>query len=521
MRKNFFANTMALTLTAQLLRIAGILLIAYLTGKIGAEGVGLYQLIMSVYFLAATLASSGIGSTVSRLVAESLGKSGGKSTCNVLRGAICASLVMGAAAGAAVYFLADFIGLSLLGDARAVPAVRMLASGLPFMALTSCLQGYFFGIRKALQPSCQMLFEQAVRILLILAVIDIFIPMGLASSCFAVILCCMISEALSCACGFVLYIVEARRSALVVVREPGVTRSMLRIAAPLALTGYLRAGLKTAENMLIPSGLRAYGASEARALSQYAQIGMTFMVLFFPSGVLGAAATLLMPEVSEARAARSAQKVRHIFSKAFQLTILFSLLLCAIFLVLGGELGVLIYHNAQAGALISSLAPLVPLLYLDFVVDALMTGLGQQIKALRINTLDYAMRVALMVLLIPRCGFSAYIGIIYGCSFLNAVLSIRRLLMASGAHIDYPGWVLKPLLSAAISALLASLLQKMLFPAGGVISALLQAAVITAVYIALLFITCCLTRGDIVWMRGVIRGAMRRPDKSTAPYAQL
>jgi stage V sporulation protein B len=212
--------------------------------------------------------------------------------------------------------------------------------------------------------------------------------MGLASSCFSIILCCMISEALSCAFGFILYIAEVRRSSLAVVRENGLTRKMLRVATPLALTGYLRAALKTAENVLIPSGLRAYGASEASALSQYARIGMASMVLFFPSGVLGAAATLLMPEVSEARAAKRSEKVKYIFSKAFQLTVLFALLLSVLFMTLGDELGALIYRSAEAGALISTLAPLVPLMYLDFVVDSLLTGLGQQMRTLRINLLD-------------------------------------------------------------------------------------------------------------------------------------
>ena len=509
MKRSFFTNTLVLTLTAQLLRIAGIFLTAYLTGRIGTEGVGLYQLVLSVYFLAATVASSGIGSTVSRLVAESLGKSGGKSIGDVLHRALVFGLLLGAAAGAAVYLLADFIGASLLSDVRAIPAIRMLAAGLPFIALSSCLQGYFFGVRKALQPSGQMLFEQFVRIVLIVAVLDIFIPSGLASSCFAIILCCMISEALSCACSFLLYLIEVKRSSLFVVREAGLTRKMLRIATPLALTGYLRAGLRTAENMLIPSGLRAYGASESSALSQYAQIGMASMVLFFPSGVLGAAATLLMPEVCEAHAAHRAVQVKRIFSKAFQFTALFSLLLSVLFLTLGNELGTLIYHNDKTGALITALAPLVPLLYIDFVVDALLTGLGQQMKTLRINTADYAIRIGLVLLLIPRYGFIAYIVIVYISTFFNAVLSIRRLLIVSGARVDYPAWVIKPLLSACIAALTGTLLQKLLFPVPGAWSIALVATLISAVYTGLLFLTRCLTREDVAWFRRIIRSAKR------------
>lgn len=512
MKRSFFANTMILTLTSQLLRVAGIFFTAYLTGKIGAEGVGLYQLILSVYFLAATLASSGIGTTVSRLVAESLGKSCGKSTSDVLRRAVLFSLLMGAVAAAAVYLFANFLGSSLLGDARSVPAVRMLAAGMPFIALSTCLQGYFIGVRKTLQPSGQMIFEQFIRIGLTIAVLELFIPMGLASSCFAIILCCMISEALSCGCGFVLYIIAVRRSSLGIVREAGLTRKMLRITTPLALTGYLRAALKMAENALIPSGLRAYGATEASALSQYAQVGMASMVLFFPSSVLGAAATLLMPEVSEAQAAHRSAKIKSIFSKAFQLTVLFALLLSALFMALGDELGALIYRSAAAGRLIAMLAPLIPLMYLDFVVDAIMTGLGQQMRTLRINMFDYAIRIGLILLLIPQYGFIAYVVVVYVSTLFNATLSIRRLLIVSEARIDYIAWVFKPLLATAISVASGVLLQKLLMPEVTALSVTLLILLMAAVYTLLLFLIRCLTREDMAWMRGVVRGAQHRTE---------
>jgi stage V sporulation protein B len=509
MKKNFFLNTAALALTSQLLRVAGIFFTAWLTRRIGAEGVGLYQLVLTVYFLASTFACSGLGTAVSRLTGEALGASGGKSDGGVLRRAFPAALLLGVLSGAAVYLLADFIGASLLGDARAVPAVRMLAAGLPFMALSSCLQGYFFGMRKALQPSVQMIFEQAVRIGLIMAVLGAFIPHGLSSSCFGIILICMISEALSCALAFALYLIHARRSRQSAPRENGAFYRLVRAALPVALTGYLRAAFKTTENILIPAGLRSGGASEGQALSQYAQIGMALPVLFFPCGVLGAAATLLIPEASEARAAQRAERVKSIFSRVFRMTVLFSLFFSVLFMALGNELGALIYGGAQAGALIAALAPLVPLMYLDVVVDALMTGLNRQMKTLRINLCDYAMRVGLVLLFVPKFGLAAYIGIVYVSTLFNATMSIRCLLAASGARVNYPEWVVKPLLCAAAAGGLTVLLQKLLAFGGGALSVTLQALWLAGAYIVMLLLVRCLTRGDIRWMRRVARSAKK------------
>lgn len=61
-----------MTITALILRTIGIFFRIYMSNKIGAEGMGLYQLIFSIYVLAATFASSGICTAVTRMVTDEL-----------------------------------------------------------------------------------------------------------------------------------------------------------------------------------------------------------------------------------------------------------------------------------------------------------------------------------------------------------------------------------------------------------------------------------------------------------------
>ena len=68
----FIKNAAILTISSLILRFAGILFRVWLAAKIGAEGIGLYQLVFSVYMLAATFATSGICTAVTRLVSEEL-----------------------------------------------------------------------------------------------------------------------------------------------------------------------------------------------------------------------------------------------------------------------------------------------------------------------------------------------------------------------------------------------------------------------------------------------------------------
>jgi stage V sporulation protein B len=518
MKKSFFKNTIILTLTTELLSLMGVYFIAWLSGAIGPEGIGLYQLISSVYILAGTLASSGVGVTVARLIAESIAKSGGHSTSDVLRKAVVIAGLMGLAVGTALYFLSGTIGINLLGDQRTVLSLRVLAPALPFMALSACMRGYFIGIRRVLKPSSQMVFEQLVRIAVSMLILNTLLPRGLEYACLAVILACMISELASCLYAFFMYALERRR-ALPVKPEKGVTGQLIRISLPIALSSNLRSVLRTAENILIPRGLERNGASHASALSQFGQLGMAMPVLFFPSGLLTAVGTMLLPEVAHANAMGDAEKIRAIFSRVFKMTVIMALLFCAVFLAFSNDFGLLIYQSGDIGRLLAWLAPLTPLIYLDFVVDSMMSGLGQQLRALRINVLDYAIRVGLVLLLVPRYGLTSYILILYISAMLNATLSIRRLLMVSRTSIDILEWILKPVLAAAGSGSLVMLTFRLLTldsqPSALILT--IKIVLLTVIYIALLFLIRCLTHRDASWIKSIVRSAKTHGANESIP----
>ncbi len=506
MKRTFFTNAVVLTLTTQLLRVVGLFFIAFLSGRIGTEGIGLYQLTFSVYFLASTMASSGIGIAVSRLTAESIGISGYKSTSNVVRRAAAFSLFTGLLIGIVLFVFSGFIGTSLLGDHRSVISLKTLSFGLPFMALSSCLRGYFYGVRKILIPASQMIFEQAVQLAIVLAIINSFASRGLEYSCLAIAVSSTITEALSCGYGFVLYILERNRSALAVKREKEINRQILSISIPVAASSYLRAGLRTAENILIPSGLRRHGSSEGAALSRFGLLGMAMPVLLFPSSFLTAISALLLPEISEAYSLKNAQKIKNIFSKVFQYTVMLSLLFSGIFISFAGDFGILIYKNGDAGLLIMLLAPLVPLIYLDFIVDSMLNGLNQQVKTLKINILDYTLRIGLILILIPKYGFFVYIAIYYLSTMLNAFLSIRHLLLVSEAKLDFLVFVIKPLLAALASGLSVKMLSKLIplaEPSWFYLA--FKIAVMAAMYTILLFVTRCFGKEDAAWLKSVMR----------------
>lgn len=70
--QSYLKNAVILTATGLLLRFAGMFFRVWVAGCIGPEGMGLYQLIFTLYTLSVNLATAGISVTATRLVAEEL-----------------------------------------------------------------------------------------------------------------------------------------------------------------------------------------------------------------------------------------------------------------------------------------------------------------------------------------------------------------------------------------------------------------------------------------------------------------
>lgn len=172
-----------MTATALILRTIGIFFRIYMSNKIGAEGMGLYQLIFSVYMLGSTFASAGICTAVTRLVTDELVCGTKKSVRGILRKAVGLSVLIGVISALLIFFGADPISRYWLMDLRAVPALKVLCFSLPSMGVSSCLRGYFIARRKAASPSRAQIFEQLVRIGVVMFLLDRFVAMGLTYAC--------------------------------------------------------------------------------------------------------------------------------------------------------------------------------------------------------------------------------------------------------------------------------------------------------------------------------------------------
>ena len=519
--RRFLRSALWLTLSAFLTRLLSMGYRIFLTGRIGAEGIGLYQLIDTVFVFAVTVSTAGISLSVSKIITAALSSNQKTSVRVSIRRCVLFSLLLSFLAMAGLLCASGWIGTVLLRDSRIVLPLRILSFGLPFMASCACMKGYFLAKRAAGKTAAGEVLEQLVTIGVAVFLFLLFSPKTTSGCCCAVVVGSTLGEAASCLFSFILYRMELRKRRLICQGSSGCTaRQLCRTILPITLSSALRSGLTVLENIFLPIGLRKYGAGSKSALSEYGILGgMVLPMLFFPSVLLLPFSSLLVPEMTEALTQNRSRTIRRIADQSLRITLLYALFVSAFFLCFSRELGLLFYHSAESALLLRLLAPMVPLWYLDFVVDGLLKGLDQQLASLRYNFLDASLRVCLVCLLIPITGTKGYVLILYCSGIVNAILSIRRLTKTARLPIPLFRYGILPLF-ASLAAVFPSafLFCRVPFltehPAFLLITALFLSA---AAYFLLLRFLNCITKEDVSKIKNLFSGIKKQP-RRTVPH---
>lgn len=443
----FIKNTVVLVFTSLCLRSAGMIFRVFIADKIGSEGMGLYQLIFSVYILASTFAASGISTAVTRLVAEQL-QNGRGAVKEIMKKGIRVTLIIAAISVAIIFLGAEPIALYLLKDARATNALRILSVSLPFMGVSSCLRGYFIARSKTLQPSFAQILEQIIRMVVVFVLLSFNKTPTIEYSATAVLIGDTVAEVFSFTINLLFYIKDIL---LLPIKNSfeGATKKILKIALPLSLASYISTALHTVESLLIPSALAVFHLTRERGLELFGAVrGMALPVLFFPASFLTSFSTLLIPEVSKARSNGNRLLITETVERAVSTTATLSIFVAVCFFFHADQIGILLYNSSDVGQIIKILSPVIPFMYLESVSAGMLKGLDCQMSMLKYNTIDSVLRILAVFLLLPKTGIKGYLLIMIISNSLTSSLSLIRLTKAANVRLNLFSWIIKP---AAIS----------------------------------------------------------------------
>lgn len=415
-KKEFMSGVATLTLSMMITEAVSMGFKVYLSNRIGGEGLGLYHLILSVYAPAVAVAVSGVPLAMSKSVAAAKTK-GVKSA--LLKKAIPISLFCGGGSCILLFILAPFVGEKIIHRADAVLPLRLLALSLPPIAVSGAMGGFFAGEKNVSRMTIDKSIAECGSVLF--ALIFLNVSGNSKSPCVLLTLSTAMSAYTSLICNVLLC-----RKSLTGISSPDVRYGdILSISLPVAGGNYIRSALSAAENLIIPSALRAFGRGNPLAL--YGTLkGMAVPILTFPYVFLQSLISLLIPEISSRN---TGGKKRVVSATLLSLggTAILGLGVSVFLLAEGNRLGEYLYKSTTAGKFITALSLLALPMYIDSVTDAILKGMGEQVYCLKINAIDSALRLPLIWFLLPRFGVGGYIAIMYISELTNLSLSAYRL----------------------------------------------------------------------------------------------
>ncbi len=482
-------NTLFLAISNILMRMFALLFQAYLAAKIGAIQLGIFGIISSVGMVFATIAISGVRFGVTRLVAEELGKNN-KYPKSLMNCAFGYAALFGIVSGVGLYFLSGVISNGYIGDTQAAFPLKVMAFSMPLIALSASIEGYFTAKQKVLRLIITQLAAQMVRIGFVAVLFYFYLDKG-AYPADILAAGSAIGEAGFAAGMFVLYFCESvgKKESI---KNKRYLPSLGKIALPLAVSAYMRTGLSSMGQVIIPAGLKKSGMENNGAFSVYGVITqMAMPVIMFPAALLCALGDVLIPHLTQAQVKNRTIGISYIVNRALRIGMIFSVGIMGIMLFYADSLGEGLYKNSEAGLYIRVFAPLIPIIYIDAVTDGCLKGLGQQLHSMIYNILEGIINVALLFFLLPQIAMMGYIIVMYIKEIFNMLLSIRRL--SKVTTVDMPLitgiWIM---MGAFLAWLMSAIMNISALP--------LQIGTYCIFYLAFIYASSSITRDDVRWV---------------------
>lgn len=429
--KIFVFNTLILLFSSVILQIIGMFFNVYISNTIGEEAVGVFSLVMSVYMFGITLASAGINISATRVVSEELASNNEIGAKKAAQRCILFSLIFGICASIIFFIFANFITIHCLHGRISKNVIYLICIALPFIAMSSAVNGYFTAVRRVYKNAFAKFFEEFVKIVCTAILLRSFMPDEIDYACYALILADVISEISSFLHLYLLYLHD-KKGNLVESRYKDMdsyNRRILRITIPVALTSYLRSGLSTIKQLIIPSSLQKSGMNSSNSLIAYGIVnGMAMPIIMFPMILVTSFSGLLVPEFSRYYVEKKYKKIKSVSTIILSCTFIFALFVSFFIFIFANQLSAIIYHKLEIAKYLRILSPLIVIMYLDVVIDSVLKGLDAQVSVMAINVFDCIVSIAFIYFLVPILGFSGYIISIFISEVIDFSLSGYKLL---------------------------------------------------------------------------------------------
>lgn len=417
-----------LTVVGVLTRFIGFFYKIFLSREVGAEAIGIYQLIFPITGICFSLTSAGIQTAISRYASKAFGMNKSSEAKSYLQIGLFLSVVLSLIVGMLLFTYADFIANICLGEPRCASLLRIISFSYVPACIHACLNGYFYAKKKAAIPAFSQLAEQLVRVGSVYLMNQILQSQGKNITISLAVTGLVFGELAG-------MLISVSFSGIQISFLPKLSygRELLTMAIPLTATRLVMNLFGSVENVLIPNRLRIFGYTQTESLSVFGVLtGMSLAVIMFPSVITNSVSVILLPTISEAQATHNHVAIQKAIRQTITACLMLGFAACAAFLLSGSFIGNIIFQNALAGTFIRTLSWICPFLYLTGTLNSILNGLGYPKATFFIGLSGCSVRILFVYFGIPYLGISAYLYGLIASQIIMAVVALILLKTYTG-----------------------------------------------------------------------------------------
>ncbi len=423
MKTNIYKSAAQVTVFSTIEKCLSFIYRIILTRIIGAEGIGIYQICLTVFAVFLTAASSGVPITVSRLMAKSGASGDTQGKHAAVTAGIVSTLIITIPIAIILFFGRSAFGF-LFSDDRCMNIFIILLPGLVLTSVYSVIRGSFWGNKQFIPYSVIELLEDALMV-----VAGVWLVWGVSDpvdGARLAIIAVLISYVFSFCVSLFWYFRKGGRMA----NPKPQLKPLFSAAAPITAMRTSTSLLNSAVAVILPLLLvNVCGYTNSEALALYGIVlGMAVPLIYSPNALIGSIAVVVAPELSENYYKNRDDAVRYDIEKTIKAAVFIAALLVPVLFVLGSALSIFLYDSELCGKIVTISSFMILPTCITMITNTVLNSMNCEKRTLVYFFIGAAVMLICLLFLTRYMGVYAYV---LGISLSQIICAVLNLIYLS------------------------------------------------------------------------------------------
>lgn len=393
-KNRFIKGAIILVIGAFITKVLGMVIKIIITRYIGLEGISIYMLIIPTFTLFINIATFGFPVAISKMVAEDK-----KSNKHIIFSILPVSIILNIFLLVIVYLISPIIS-NLLHDSRTYYPLIAIGLVLPFISISGIIRSYFFGKEKMIPHTVSNIFEQIVRLILIIILIPILMTKySLEIAVTGIVLVNIISELTS----IIILIFFLPKKTIIkksdIYPDKKIIKDAFNIGIPTTSSRVIGSIGYFFEPIILTAVLTSVGYSSTYIINEYGIInGYVLPLLMIPSFFAQTISSALIPAISKEYVKNNIKYVKNKLKQGLIMSISIGIITTIAFLIKPLFFLKLIYNTTNGVEYLTMMAPFFLIYYIQVPLTSTLIAVGKAKEAMMSTVTGMIVRIALLYL---------------------------------------------------------------------------------------------------------------------------